>query len=120
MLEGGLSQNAVSRRVLDRLPTHIAEGLTVEQRIAIAEAARENTFARPPVNIRISARLPFRRYFLTILAGPERRNAERVREERRQHPRQTKRNFLFVVLAALAFYASAVLALRFLTTAIGA
>jgi len=118
MPEGGSSESAASRRFLDRLPAHVAESLTTEQRIAIVEAAREYWLGRPPVNIRISARLPFGRYFLTILAGPERRSLERLRVERRRHPWRTRPNFLFIVVAALLFYGAAVLALLFFTSAI--
>ena len=44
-----------------------------------------------PVNFRISIPLLVGRYYVTIVAGPERRNAARRRDERRRHPRRLGR-----------------------------
>ncbi len=39
-----------------------------------------------PVNLRFSIPLPFGRYYVTLVAGKERRGAERLASERRKHP----------------------------------
>ena len=39
-----------------------------------------------PVDIRLSIPLPFARYYVTIVAGKERRGRERLASERRKHP----------------------------------
>ncbi len=39
-----------------------------------------------PVNIRLSLPLPFGRYYVTIVAGKERRSGERMASERKKHP----------------------------------
>jgi len=43
-------------------------------------------WGRHPVNIRISVPLGIGRYYITIVAGRERRSRERRVEERRKHP----------------------------------
>ena len=52
-----------------------------------------------PVNIRLS--IPFfgARYYLTLVAGKEKRSPERLREEKRKHPLATRANI--AVLAVL-------------------
>ena len=44
------------------------------------------TWARHPVNLRLSIPLLFGRYYLTVVAGKERRHPERRENERRKHP----------------------------------
>lgn len=50
------------------------------------------------VNIRLSIPLLFRRYYLTILLGKERRNTARLKEERKAHPLVTRGNVVILVL----------------------
>ena len=50
------------------------------------------------VNIRLSIPLIFRRYYLTILLGKERRNTARLKEERKAHPLVTRGNAVVLVL----------------------
>ncbi len=51
-----------------------------------------------PVNIRLSIPLPFGRYYVTIVAGKERRSGERLAWERKKHPFMKLGNL--VVMAA--------------------
>ncbi len=51
-----------------------------------------------PVNIRLSLPLPFGRYYVTIVAGKERRSGERLGSERKKHPLMKLANL--VVMAA--------------------
>ena len=61
---------------------------------------------RHPVNIRLSLPLPFGRYYLTVVAGKERRSPKRLQSERRKHPLVTTGNLVFLfflgTLAGLA------------------
>ncbi len=51
-----------------------------------------------PVNIRLSIPLPFGRYYVTLVAGKERRSGERLASERNKHPLMKLGNI--VVMAA--------------------
>ena len=62
-----------------------------------------------PVNLRVSIPLPFGRYYVTLVAGKERRSAERRAAERLKHPIVKLGNIIvlfglgtFVGLAGLA------------------
>ena len=44
------------------------------------------------VNIRLTIHLLTQSYYLTILAGPERRSSQRLHREREKHPLATKAN----------------------------
>jgi hypothetical protein len=50
---------------------------------------------RQPVDVRISVPLFRRRYFMTILAGPELRSAERLKADRAKHAIATTANICF-------------------------
>ena len=49
-----------------------------------------------PVNIRLSLPLLFGRFYITIVAGRERRSRERLAAEARKHPLATAGNLLFL------------------------
>ena len=49
-----------------------------------------------PVNLRLSIPLLFKRYYVTIVAGEERRSPERLAEEREKHPLTTTANMIFL------------------------
>ena len=98
-------------RLFDRLPSHITAGLTVEQRSAIALAAREKSGPPPVVNMRFGVGLPGQRFFVTFMAGPERRATARRASERSANPLLTRGNGLFVFGIAVLLYAFAVMGL---------
>ncbi len=61
-----------------------------------------------PLNIRVSLPLLFGRYYVVVLAGKERRGAERRKEERQKHPLWTAANTIFLfaagfIMGVLAF-----------------
>jgi hypothetical protein len=105
MPDGAAASLVGNDRFFDRLPSHVHAGLTAEQRAAIAIALRERQGAAPPVNIRLSLPFPKGRLFLTVVAGRDRRGGKRRTEERRRNPLKTLGNFLFVIAAAVMFYA---------------
>ncbi len=90
--------------LFSRLPPWIVDGLTTDQKEAIHRAVTDNSWQKPPVNIRMT--LPFfqRRFFMTILAGEEMRSAERRRFERNRYPLRTVANIFFFVGIATLFY----------------
>jgi hypothetical protein len=49
-----------------------------------------------PVNIRVSIPLIFGRYYLTIVAGKERRSDQRRAAEKSKHPLNTTGNVIFL------------------------
>lgn len=54
-----------------------------------------------PLNLRMSVPLPFGRYYITVVAGRERRARARLSLVRRQHPLSTPGNILFLFLLGL-------------------
>src|SRR3546814_20741000 len=60
-----------------------------------------------PVDIRLSLWLPFRRLYLTVIAGREKRDRARVAELRRRHPLRRLGHLLFIGAAAAGFYSLA-------------
>ena len=61
-----------------------------------AHASSQGETSHHPLDIRVSIPLLSRRYYLTILSGPERRSEGRLREEREKHPLVTKVNMIFL------------------------
>ncbi len=74
------------------------------------EGSSRSEWTGHPVNIRLTIPLPFRSYYLTIVAGPERRSKERRGDERKKHPLLTIGNVI-VYLAAGSLCGLAALAL---------
>ncbi len=78
---------------------------------------------RHPVNLRLSIPLPFGRYYVTLVAGKERRGAERLASERRKHPLLTFGNravaFGLGCVCALALLALFQLASTYFLTQLG-
>ena len=56
-----------------------------------------------PIDIRCTLPLPFGRGYLTIVAGKERRSAERLAEERAKHPLESRANSAFLFVAGALF-----------------
>ena len=104
---------AHSHTLLDRLPPHILGGLTVEQRAAIAAASGDWKAGTHRVNLRLSLPLLPKRWYFTVLGGPERRTAARRRIERARNPVRTAANMAFIVVTAMSFYGVAAAALLF-------
>ena len=104
MPDGSTMAGLPANNILDRLPPRILGGLSVEQRAAIAAAAGQWHAKSHRVNIRLSLPLLSKRWYFTVLGGPERRTAERRQAERVRNPVRTAGNMAFIFLAAIAFY----------------
>lgn len=86
-------------RMLDRVPADIRGGFTPEQ-LAALEAALDDARPSPhAVNLRVTL---FGRAYLVVLAGRERRKAERRAWERTRHPLRTPGNIVFLIAVAAA------------------
>lgn len=94
----------------DRLPLPISRGLTAEQRAAIADAVVAGAKNSPPVNIRLGIQLPFGRWFVSVLAGRERRSRERIERDRAARPLKTVSNAVFVFAGMMILYVVAAIA----------
>lgn len=104
---------APSHTFLDRLPPEILGGLSIEQRTAIAAASGDWKGGAHRVNLRISLPLLPKRWYFTVLGGPERRTAARRRAERARNPVRTAGNMAFIVVTAMTFYGIAAAMLLF-------
>ena len=87
-----------------RLPGWVVDTLSTEQKEALYKAAEESTWGRHPVNIRLSIPLLARRYYFTLVAGEEKRSAERRSHERHRYPLRTAANVLFFLALATIVY----------------
>ena len=95
-------------RVFENLPDDMRHDLSGAQREALADAIQKAGWRRNhAVNIRLSIPLVFTRFFVTIVAGNERREPDRRAEEKSSHPLRTFGNFLFMGAIALLIYAVA-------------
>lgn len=90
--------------LLDRLPENIRAQLTPEVSAAIADAAAKPVEPHP-VDIRLSIPLPFRRFYLAVLAGGERRSPQRLDAESRRRRLVRAANVVFVIAIVVLFYA---------------
>lgn len=90
--------------LLERLPAKIRAQLTPEVSAAIADAAAQPVDAHP-VDIRLSLPLPFRRFYLAVLAGGERRSPQRLDAESRRRRLVRAANIVFVVTVLIMLYA---------------
>lgn len=70
-------------------------------------AGREWT-SEHPLNVRMSIPLGFNRYYITVVAGKERRARARLAMDRRQHPLDTPSNALFLFLVGLIVTAGSI------------
>jgi hypothetical protein len=59
-------------------------------------------WAAHPVDLRFTVKLPFGRYYLAVVAGPERRTPSRASAERKRRRLATLGNFLFFLATAIA------------------
>ncbi|MDA8230195.1 MAG: hypothetical protein M0006_02530 [Magnetospirillum sp.] len=94
-----MHSNAAMEALLDRMPAEVADSLTPEQRAALYDAISSPTWRCNPVDVRLSVPMPGtgRRCFVTIVAGWERRGAERIRRERLIYRLGTAGNLVFLL-----------------------
>lgn len=74
------------RTFFSRIPREVAESFTDEQLTAIKTVFGGETWDEHPVDVRGSVRMPFRRWYFVLIAGPDKRSPKRRRSSRRQRP----------------------------------
>ena len=81
-----------AEQLMREIDPEIVKSFTPAQDSAIRAAANRNPWNQHPVDLRVSLPLPFGRWYITLVAGPEKRSLARIRQERRKHPLATPRN----------------------------
>jgi hypothetical protein len=70
---------------------------------AHGESGSRPDWASHPVDVRLTIPLPFRSFYLTIIAGPEKRGKQRRADERKKHPLLTFGNMIVCLFAGSVF-----------------
>ena len=78
--------------------------LSSEQKEAIHEAVENPSWKRPPVNIRFTVPFFKSKFYVTVVGGEEKRNAERRAQERHKYPLRTVANVFFFIGLVTLFY----------------
>ncbi|WP_343867225.1 hypothetical protein [Caenispirillum bisanense] len=91
--------------LLARLPADFVQTLTADQRRMLRRALPGQPWKRHPVDLRFTLPLFGRGVYLAVVAGAERRGAERRRDDRLRHPLHTLGNLAFLAAVAALLYA---------------
>ena len=86
---------------------------------APTDGTSQARWGRHPVNIRITIPLPLRSYYLTIVAGPERRSRERRISERNKHPLFTPGNMIVLFVFGSIVGLAVMVLLKWLAVTLG-
>lgn len=109
--EDTVSQVLHANWLFARLPPWVIDTMTSEQKEAIHTAIVDSATVPPPVNIRVSLPVFSRRFYMTVLAGEEKRSAARIAHERHRYPLRTLANVFFFIGLATLFYMVALIGL---------
>lgn len=94
-------------RFFSRIPRHLVGSFSDDQLLAIKQAFAESTPRSHSLDLRLSLPLLMRRFYLVIIAGPERRErARRLRDRARRSPMRvinTAFSLAVLVIVLLAF-----------------
>ncbi len=88
------------RRLLESMPEEVASSFTELQLETIEHVLEGGKWRAHPVDVRLSIPVLRRRFYFVLLAGPERRSAERRKYERARRP---VRVIADMILGALFF-----------------
>lgn len=105
------AEAAQSNWLFERLPEGVMDTLSSEQKNAIHKAVENPSWKRPPVNIRFTVPFFKSEFYITVVSGEEKRNAERRAQERHKYPLRTVANLFFFIGLGTLFYMLAVLLL---------
>jgi hypothetical protein len=89
--------------LLEQMDPEVARSFTQAQLQEIKRVLPAPASRRLPIDIRITVPFLRRRYFITVLAGPEQRSEERLIAERAKHVLWTFTNFCCFVFLLLMF-----------------
>ncbi len=70
------------RTFFSRIPPEVAQSFTDEQLTAIKTVFGGSSWDNHPVDFRGTVRLPFKRWYFVLLAGPDKRSPKRQRSTR--------------------------------------
>lgn len=101
--EARSSSETIRERLLKRMDGEVAKSFSEAQLHELERVLAAPASGRPAINIRVTAPLFWRRYFITFLAGPERRSEERLKEERARHAIWTVANICSFVFLLMLF-----------------
>ena len=102
------AEAAQANWLFERLPEWVMDTLSSEQKKAIHEAVGNPSWKRPPVNIRFTVPFFKSEFYITVVGGEEKRNAERRAQERHKYPLRTIANVFFFIGLGTLFYMLAV------------
>ena len=106
--EEASSEDLHAKGVADLLPSDIVDALSEEQVATLRQLITEaKPWRKHPIDLRATWPLGSRRLFFTLVAGADRRNPERRKQDRMNHPIKTKSNLIFLGIAVVALYAIA-------------
>jgi hypothetical protein len=89
--------------LLEQMDPEVARSFTQAQLQEIKRVLPAPASGRLPIDIRITVPFLRRRYFITVLAGPEQRSEERLKVERAKHVLWTFTNVCCFVFLLLLF-----------------
>ena len=87
----------------DKMDPEVAKSFSEPQLMALESILAARSPSRLPVDIRLTVPLFRRRFFVTLLAGEERRSELRLQEERVRHPLWRIAHVCGIVLLLLLF-----------------
>lgn len=90
---------------LARLPAEFIDSLSHEQRIMLGNAMPGRAWGQHPVDLRFTVPLLGRGFFVTLVAGMEKRGQRRRRTDRTRYPLHRAGNLLFLLAVAALLYA---------------
>ena len=102
-------------RLLKTVPPEVADTFSEQQLDAILHFLDSLLWKRHPVDLRASVPFLFKRFYFVLIAGSEKRSAQRLREDRAKTPFWTTNNILLLVLISsigLFVFCAGVLASR--------
>lgn len=91
-------KDSLFEQFLAHVPPQTAETFTVAQVEALKQACSQLNWKKHPVDIRLSVPVLFQRFYLVILAGPERRSRQRLQMESRKYPVWTTTNTMAIAV----------------------
>lgn len=87
-----------AEQLMREIDPKVLESFSSDQEAAIRAAANRNPWNQHPIDLRLSLPLPLGRWYVTLVAGPEKRSLARIRQERRKYPLATPRNLMLLGL----------------------
>ncbi len=90
------------------MPEEVARSFTELQLAAIEHALESGKWRAHPVDVRLSVPVLWRRFYFVLLAGPERRSAERRKYERARRPVRAIADMILLALFIVLLVPAAV------------